>query len=180
MQKQQKLLRTVFILEEAIHAAHKARSRACYPFISSSCVAEMAVEGRKYDNRFNSYWRYFWSKCAFTTFSSRSAYRVLGGAEVRIPVAPVFQEAETVLHHRGYVMLRGAGVLIPVVPVFQEVGAILRRRGADCLCGVCVEGRKYHNKFNSYFRKHRLKGSYRAGGFENVVPKMSVRLFGFS
>ena len=51
VQKQQKLLRTVFILEEAIHAAHKARSRACYPFISSSSVAEMAVEGRKYHKK---------------------------------------------------------------------------------------------------------------------------------
>ena len=77
---------------------------------------------------------------------------MLRRAGFRIPVVPVFQEVEAVLHHRGYVMLRGAGVQIPVVPVFQEVGAILRRRGADCLCGGRVEGRKYHNRFNSYWR----------------------------
>ena len=77
---------------------------------------------------------------------------MLRGAGVRIPVAPVFQEVEAVLHHRAYVMLRGAGVQIPVVPVFQEVGAILCRRGVDCLCGGRVEGRKCHNRFNSYRR----------------------------
>ena len=68
---------------------------------------------------------------------------MLRGAGVQIPVLPVFQEVGAIL---------GAGVQIPVVPVFQEVGAILCRRGVDCLCGGRVEGRKCHNRFNSYRR----------------------------
>ena len=62
---------------------------------------------------------------------------VLRGAGVRIPVAPVFQEVEAVLHHRGYVMLRGAGVQIPCTCV-PGSGGDSPFVGAPTVCVVVV------------------------------------------
>ena len=51
--------------------------------IFTAQLDDHTVEGVKYHNRFNSYRRYFWSKCTFTTFSS-GANRQLGLARRRV------------------------------------------------------------------------------------------------